>query len=530
MDINKVKNSKSIKIMRTKHLLKKMVFALFVLVTIAGCKGYDEDLIYELDVNRAFAPVALKAIVRNQTTVELNWTANEDVDHYVVEFSADDFNFTTIFTALNVTADQLPIQVPLEGETVYYIRVKAVSAIGLDDSTWAITSATTLTEQLMLAFQPGDVEATKVTLRWVAGINVTHILIQPGNMTHNITPQEKLDGMALIEGLTGETEYFVTLYNNNKVRGTTTFTTGIDVGDNTLVLPTDNLFQMITDAAPGDILLLEQGDYTAQTGTITLNKPITIQGLRVDFKPVLNVNFLIVDGATDVNLIDLELKGNAPTLFTDVVRFNTAGSYNSLLVKGCVIHDYDRSLIGGNVSGATVNNVTVEDCIVTNVVTNGGDFIDFRTTNALNITVKTSTFKNCAPARDFFRVDAAGALNGTGQTVNVLLEECTLYGVCNNTNRITYVRFNANDITIRRNIFAQTTGYYSNQSSTDASITFENNNYFNAPGFYNAANLRYDITTNYTTLDPEFTNVTEGNFHISNQSLIDNQIGDPRWR
>ena len=61
--------------------------------------------------------------------------------------------------------------------------------------------------------------------------------------------------------------YTAKLFNNAKVRGSAAFTTGIDVGDNTLVLPTDDLFQMIANAQSGDILLFEQGDYTLQTGT-----------------------------------------------------------------------------------------------------------------------------------------------------------------------------------------------------------------------------------------------------------------------
>ena len=51
-------------------------------------------------VDRAFAPVELTAIVRNQTIVELNWTVRDNVDHYVVEFSADDPEFNTIFKIL----------------------------------------------------------------------------------------------------------------------------------------------------------------------------------------------------------------------------------------------------------------------------------------------------------------------------------------------------------------------------------------------------------------------------------------------
>lgn len=510
-----------------KYILK-VLFTVSLAFIVTNC-GYNEDVIEELAVNREFAPVALTARVRNQTIVELNWTVDPNVDHYVVEFSADDPNFTTVFKSVDVTGDQLPVQIALEGETVYSIRVKAISARGLDESKWSLTEATTLTEQIFIAGEPGDIEATQATLRWVANSNVTKIVVQPGDITHDITPQEKIDGVAVITGLTGETDYTATLYNNAKVRGITTFTTGIDVGDNTLVLPTDDLFQMIADAAPGDILLLEQGDYTSQIGTITLDKSITIQGLRTDFKPQLKVSFSIVDGATDVNLIDLDLTGDTVTQLTDVVRYTGAGNYNSLLVSGCNIHDYDRSFIAGNQTDAIVQSVTVENCVVTNILTSGGDFIDFRNSDVLNVSVSTSTFNNCAPGRDFFRLDDAGTSTQTGLTCNVLLDQCTLYGCSNTTDRILYVRFQLNKITVTNNLFAETTAYYSNQSRTDPNPTFDNNNYFNAPGFY-TTNTVYDATTSYTTLDPGFTDAASGDFTVTNQTLLDNQVGDPRWR
>ncbi|MBN2236921.1 MAG: DUF4957 domain-containing protein [Bacteroidales bacterium] len=517
-------------IMKTKHILKGIVFALFLTFLNSSCTRYDVDLIEELAVDREFAPVALTARVRNQTIVELNWTVDENVDHYLVEFSADDPNFTTIFTSAEVKAAHLPVQIALEGETVYAIRVKAVSARGLADSKWAIAEATTLTEQLMLASQPGDILALEATFRWVPNINVTQILINPGEITHDITAQEKIYGVATVTGLISETEYTAQLLNGTKVRGTSTFTTGIDIGDNTLVTVDDDLFQLIADAADGDILLLEAGDYTAQVGTITLDKSLTIQGLRSYNKPLLKVSFSIVTGAADVGIIDLDLTGDLPLLLTDVVRYTATGNFNSLLVSGCNIHDYDRSFIAGNVTDAIVQSVTVENCIVTNVLTNGGDFIDFRNSDALNVSVTTSTFNNCAPARDFIRLDAAGTSNNTGLTLNVLLENCTIYGCSNTADRIFYVRFASNAVTARNNLFAETTAYYSNQSTTDPVAVFFNNNYFNAPTFFDSTQKLYDATDTYTDLDPGFVNAAAGDFTVTNQTLLDNEVGDPRWR
>ncbi len=515
-------------IMKTKKIFNGFIVALLLIFTISGCNDYDTEVINELMVDRAFAPVALTAKVRNQTTVELNWTVNEEISSYVVEFSADDPSFTNIIKTIEVTADQLPIQVALDGETVYSIRVQAISAKGLEASKWAIVEATTLTEQLMLASEPGDIKALEATFRWVPNSNVTQIVINPGDIKHEITAQEKIDGIATVTGLTSETDYTAVLLNNTKTRGTATFSTGIDVGDNTLVTVEDDLFQMITDAAPGDILLLEAGDYTAQIGNITLDKSITIQGLRSYNKPLLKVSFTLVGGATDVSLIDLDLEGDVPLELTNTVDFAGAGNFNSLLISGCNIHNYDKSLIKGHVMDAIVQNVTIENCIVTDVRTNSSDFIDFRNSDVLNLAVTKSTFNNCAPSREFIRIDNVGTSNGNS-TCNILVDSCTIYA-CSVDRKILYVRFDANIITVTNNLFAETaSAVYTNKKET-SQPTFDNNNYFNASGLTTSNGFAFDDSATYTELDPGFVDVASGDFTITNQTLLDNAVGDPRWR
>lgn len=508
--------------------ISKIVFITLLALIVTNC-GYEEDVIEELSISRAFSPVGFTAKVRNQTIVELNWTANENIARYVVEFSADDPTFSTIFRSIEVTADELPVQVQLEGLTEYSIRVKAISANGLEDSKWATGTATTLSEQLMLPVQPYDIEYNQALLRWEPGINVTQIVLQPGDVTYDITEQEKSDGMATITGLNGETVYDVQLLNNDKPRGFATITTEVDPASGTVVSPTDDLIQTINNAASGAILLLEEGDYSAQVSQISLDKSITIRGLLSYAKPLLGIYFEVTTGATDIKLIDLDLDG--ANLVSDVVSYNGVDNYNSLLISGCNIHDFTRSFVRGNTTDAILQTLTVENSILTNILTGGGDFIDFRNSDVLNVNVTTSTFNNCAPGRDFFRLDDAGTSTQSGFTCNILLESCTLYACSNSSSRrIMYVRFQTNEITVRNTLITDTDSEgYSDQSRTDANPTFSNNNYFNASGFFNSSQVVYDSSTNFTELDPGFVDVISGDFTITNQTLIDNAVGDPRW-
>lgn len=501
-----------------------------LLFAFQGCEKQDE-LIEELQVSREFAPVGLTSIIRNQTIVELNWTTDDNVDTYLVEVS-EDAQFATIVESANVSSNQLPFQIQLVGETLYYIRVQAISSRGLENSTYATTTATTLTEQLFLPIEPGDVLATEATLRWSPNSAVTNFLINPGDIVQNITPQEIADGVATITGLTGETDYTVQLMNNTNIRGVQTFTTGIDIGDGILVTPSDDIFQMVADAAPDDVLVLEQGDYTDQIGTIVIDKPLTIRGLLSFDKPLLKVSISITTGATDVSLIDLDLTGDIPAELTDMVRYSDPGAYNSLLVSGCNVHDYNRSFIAGNVTDAIVQTITVENSIVTNVLTSGGDFFDFRNSDVLNVNFSNSTFNNCAPGRDFFRIDDAGTSTQTGLTSNITLDSCTLYACSNSSSRrVLYIRFQTNDIVVSNTLITDTVSEgYSDQSRTDEFIDFSNNNYFNAPTFFDPLVPRYDTSSTFTTLDPGFVDPLNGDFTITTQALIDNQVGDPRWR
>lgn len=516
-------------IMKTKYLYKT-IFALLLTVLVNSC-GYNEDLVEELEFNREFAPVAVKARVIDQTFVELDWTLEDEITDYVVEFSADDPDFNTIFKSQDVKSSELPVLIRLEGETVYSIRVRALSSRDLEDSKWAYSEATTLSEQIMKPYQPGDAQPTTATLRWEAGANVTHLSFNDDTVVHNITDAEKAAGVATITGLNSETDYSVILYNNAKNRGNAIITTTIEVGNNTLLTPADDIVAAINNAAPGDIILFEEGDYSAQKGNIDINKPITLRGKHPDFRPELQLAIALLNGATDLTLRDLILTGdgNGVDNINDVVDIDEAGDYNSIVIKGCVIKDYNKSFVKGQTNAAVLNSLIIDDCIITDIWTNSSDFIDFRTSNVHNVSVTKTTFNNCAPGRDFFRIDDSGTTTQNGFNCNVIFENNTVYACSNSSSRrLMYVRFQANTITCRNNLITDTASEgYSDQSRTDQTPTFGGNNYFNADGFFNSGQRVYDATGTYE--DPGYNDPANGDFTVTSQFIIDNNIGDPRW-
>lgn len=509
--------------MKIKNILKGLMALLLLTFSTIGCDSYNEAVLNDLGNTREFSPIGLTAYVRNQTFVELNWTTKENVDHYVVEFSEDDANFTTIYKTVEVLASQLPIRVSLQGEVLYSIRVKAVTP-GLEDSKWAVTQANTLSEQIFLEVIPGDIQSKQATFRWTPNSEVTHIFLNPGSISHLITAEEKAAGVATVTGLSAETNYVATLYNTSKKRGVREFTTGIDIGTGILVKPTDDLLKMINEAGSGAILVLEPGDYTTQTGLVQLTKSITLRGLRTYDKPKVKINFELAGTVANFSLIDLDMTGG---VLTDAIIATTSNAeYKDILISNCNIHDFaSNPLFYAKVAAAKIKTFTLENSIVRNVTT-GADLIDFRASYGENVVVKNSTFDTCS-SRNFIREDNGtdAILSGTGLTTNISIDKCTFNKFT--TTRIFYVRFASNELSTTNTLFSNASGVYGNQSTTDVP-TFTNNNYFNSSTL-NTGVASNKPDTQGTTLDPQFVGEATGNLTLGNQALIDRKVGDPLW-
>ena len=520
--------------MKTKYIFIGLITVLFLAIGVSGCESYNEGLLDGIGNTREFSPIGLKAIIRNSTSVELNWTAKEDenADHYVVEFSADDPQFKTIYKTINVTAKELPVLVALEGETTYSVRVKAVSAAGIADSNWSVTTATTLSEQIFLPIKAEEIEAGSVTLRWTPNSNVTQISFQPGDVTHTITAEEKIAGVAIVTGLTPETNYTATLKNGTKTRGTLTFTSGVDLTKGIVINPQDDLVAKVAQAPAGSRLLFMPGVYQT-TGELIVNKTLIFRGVRPENKPKLTVKFTLANNpantgeTVNLSLIDLDLNGKTLTGGAIAISSAQAMPLGDVLISACYVHDFPSQLMYGN-AAARLKSFTVDNSIIKNVNNaSGADFIDFRTTYVASITLTKSTFDTCS-SRDFIRLDAAAGFSGTGLTSNVLIDACTIYApALPLASRILYVRFASNLLTVTNTLFSVGSAVYTNSTVTNAP-GFSNNNNFNSPNLQlTGNNNRPDAAA--ATLNPQFTNAAAGDFTIGNQTLKDNAIGDPRW-
>lgn len=509
-----------------KSRIYQSILALTLCFAFAGCDDKIDPVVQELDLDRAFSPVGLEARIRNQTTVELNWDTRPDVKHYLVEISADDMQFTNIVRTLEVTPDDLPVQETLDGETLYSIRVKAVSASGLPDSKWVSLTITTDPEQIFLSSEDGDIKATEATLRWAAGSEVTHLLIMP-DTERDLTDDEKAAGVAVVTGLTGETTYTIILKNGEKTRGTKVFTTLIDLGDAEPIYPEDDIVAILDAADEGDSFVLFPGEY--QLGSYAVKRSVTLSGYDPVDKPVIFGQFTC--GATiatvELNYLDVRSDGTVSQFFNTQAGCNLT----SLVINECEISGYANNFIYNNVGETSYGTIHVKNSYIHDIEGAGGDGIDFRTGAINTLRIENTTFAN--GFRTFLRMQVE---------CNTIFQNCTFYKVAtvNNSNNNGLFRTSgAGSFEVRNSLFVETgpadapasgqVGNFCRQASYMVPTpVYSNNNIFNCNnllvGLYTTA-----AEVSATEIDPGFADAANGVFTVTNQTIIDNSIGDPRW-
>lgn len=513
--------------------LKKITY-IFVFLLGIGLVSCSEpmDEITDIDYTRAFSPFELTAHVRNQVNVELNWTPIK-ADSYSIEvFKNDSLTFAgaPVLTFNDIKATDLPYTIKeLAGNTPYSFRVKAILS-GADDSKWSGIYAKTQSENIFIAFEDTDVQANSVILRWNPTPNVTRVIIEKPDGTiieHTLTANEIASGSAQISGLVGETEYIAKIFNVDVQRGRTTFTTLLDLGNAIPVEPTDDFIAILAAANSGDVFALFPGTYGASSKFV-IPTNVEIKAVYPNDKPIVH-GYFSVENNTSLLLKDLIIDGSGLADGNQAVIFATAGAnYGEIKIDGCEVKNNVKGLFYLNVA-SVVDAFIINNSIIHHIECAGGDFMDNRQGAIKNLTLSNSTVYGSVLARDFVRYDnTSAAFPEISPVINIVNN--TLDGIANNASRrILYVRVAGATINFTNNIVTNTAGNFSNQSSTPVP-TFSNNNYFNAPALFtggsDVARFFDDLASN---LDPQYVAPANGNFKVSNQTIIDKAIGDPRW-
>jgi len=510
-------------------------FFLMGLTGLSSCKDNMEE-ITTLQVDRAFSPTGLTAAVVNKIGVTLTWKAVNNATSYTIEFFENtDFSGTPVKTISDITFKQVPYTVPaLGGDTQYAVRVKAVGE-GVADSKWVTALFKTDGEQIFNPILPANITSKSVILTWPAGEVATSIVLTPGNITHAITPAEIAAGKATVDGLIAETNYTAKLMNGTKTRGTVTFLSAVDIGNAILINNAAELKTAVTNAAGGETFALAAGNYVLETGgtptTLVVNKSISIVAVKAVDRPVLTgVSFNVQNGAS-FKIKNLILEGGTtPANYT--VAYTGGGNYGDLEIEGSIVRNYGAGVLGLTSTSviSTISSVLINNNIFNTFAANG-EFIDFRASFPNKLTFTNNTLSGTGD-REFMRIDANSGASYPAGKVQINVSNNTLYALGGSViRRLFYVRIPAasHEITFTKNIVTNTAILLANQAATNL-VTLSGNNYFTTTNLISSTATGAKVDASGTALDPGFTAAATGNFKLSNQTLISNGIGDPRWK
>ena len=522
-----------------KHIaLYTMMFGLGTLALTSCDDAMDE--ITSIVLNRDFAPIGLEAKSATENSITLEWTKSHDNVTYTIELFADDsltFEGTASNTYTDIEATKLKIS-GLVYDTKYSARVMTIDN---DDpnrnSKWSNVFFRTSAQQIFETPTENDIADRSVIMTWPAGEAATTVRVYvDDNLVKEqpVTADEVNEGKVVVTGLEPETAYTIRLYNGEKQRGSKDITTIADLNGATLVHEGDDLRTLIEAANDGDVFALYGGthiipdsDTEGKASSVKVTKSITIKGIYPTNVPVIKGRFEIYDGASlDISQVVIDGIDNSTT--DQVFNFKTAeATYPRLRVENAEIKNFGKGVYYLNVA-ATVQELTFYNCLIHDIVCDGGDMFDCRKGRIDALNFQQCTIYDSAAARDFIRMDDASARGGTP---TITVDHCTIDGCANGGKRLLYVRYVGNVINWTNNIVTNTGAVWSNQSKTGVP-QFQNNVYFNC------AKLNIADVEGKTNMfadeagkeaNPQYKDAANGDFTVGNESVSKLGVGDPRW-
>lgn len=496
---------------------------------LTSCEDIDE--ISDMKLDRVLSPVNLSTRISNKVNLVISWTLSSNAEQYVIEIytgATIEENAVPVKT-YTIGSNEIPYTISgLDGETEYSVRVKGIVSDGsIADSKWSSATFKTDAEQIFYNVELEDIEATQVTLRWPAGEYAETIVLTPGDIVHNVTPEEIAAGVAVVTGLSGETSYTAKLMNGEKTRGTATFITPVNVGDAILIENNEAFLAALSNLEGGETLALVEGTYTGadESRNFNIGKSVSIVTAKSGGKVILNGHIRLNAGA-GLSLTNIILDGTNGS-GDQAIIFQDNGANGIINIEGCEIKNYIKGVFYIN-KATEVEKMTFNNCIFHDI-TSSNDFFDCRAGVIKEFTLSNSTVYNSCASREFVRMDKNTNFP-TISSIVVNITNNTIVGVSGSGRRLLYIRYKNNSINFTKNIVYGTKGVF-NDNSDYSKPVFESNNYFDSPGLVATADKSkyFDDSSTKYELDPQFSNADNGDFTVGNAELKDLGIGDPRW-
>lgn len=516
---------------------------------LAGCTSVADELT-ELSLTRCLEPLNLEYTISNGDSVIFNWDLVSGSDQFALQIAENDGTFETedgkltsaVIKDLIVTADKVPYGIKLTADQKYFFRVQAqTSANDKEPSKWAVSADTISTYAVRSSLFPEVTGRTSssITISWNEDPEVTHILCTPRKGTpvrYDLTDEDIKAHTATVDGLTPSTNYTVILYYMSASRGELSLYTMPDLsGIATTVSTVEDLKQAFTDGAAEVVVSMTGSPY--DLGSVDLTKNMEIYGLEDadGTRPVI-MGTVSVNGTIDhFRCEGIEWNGNGYEIGRHI-QIEKGASITEVTFRNCTITGLENGLFYSNKGySANIGTITYDGCTIYDIPGSGGDGLDIREGNSLgSINFTNNTVYNSF--RTFLRIDKDVTLTG-----KVTISNNTLMGLCTeiegSNNRGLFAVRSAGTVEISSNLLLHMTGLATFMSTSSdniaaSSFTISNNHYFDvAETFFNERCTEANAIAgggSVLAADPCF-NSAGMNFHLTNSSMLNAKVGDPRW-
>lgn len=531
----------------------KVIGAGALVLLMAGCKdGNDWDT--DGSYNRMFAPTGDITVERYDTKAAISFKAVAGAKSYEVELNTDslyldEVSSTSILQTFTTASDTIR---GLVGETNYYLRVRALS----DDkphSKWLYYKTgsgrgyfTTLAEQLFYDLTAEDIEDGVLHLSWIAGSEVTKIVVLAnGEQTgeYPLSAEAIAAGHYDLVGLAPTTTYTIQLFNGDSKRGSLNVTTPASMPaadfkytlDASVTVISQDLMNEIAEqakAAAGN-----ETNYSATIG-IPAGATIDIHGTSesgdatsVKIPDGMSVTFFGLSGGETpvINLSkSLDIRGSHAYVRLENVNIKDGGcQYFINQSEGCTLGelsftdvsltDMARSWVRLQGSAAkSIEQILVDGCTVTNQGSGAYALFYFNSADYTvgNLIVKNSTFNTL---KHSFTDCRSAKING------IEVSNCTFYNIIG-AGRYFVDAQNVNvPIKLISVIFAKT-GTETSKGVREG-IVESSNSYFTSDFVLSSNKFTVDQAFEGSATDL-FKDPENGDFTLKVSSVT---AGDPRW-
>lgn len=516
---------------------------------LAGCTSIADELT-ELSLTRCLEPLNLEYTISNGDSVVFNWDLVTGSDQFALQIAENSGTFETedgkltssVIHDMVIKADQVPFGIKLTADQEYYFRVQAqTSANDKEPSKWAVYADPIATYAVRSSLFPEVTgrTATSITLSWNEDPEVTHILCTPREGTpvrYDLSEDEVKAHTATVSNLTASTNYTVGLYYMSANRGELSLYTMPDLSGIAPVSTVEDLKQAFTDKASKVVVSMAGSPY--ELGSVELIADMELYGEEAadGTRPVI-IGSVSIAGAETIGRFlsqGIEWNGNDGSTGRHVQM--KSGDITDVTYRNCTITGYSDGIFYNN-AGGTVSSVTYEGCDIYDIPGSGGDGFDIRKGSLGNVNFINNTIYNSF--RTFMRIDKDVTISG-----KIIVRNNTFMGVStfdNSNNRgilgIRAVAEASGKIEVSSNLFLHmseiSTLIGDNSAHLPGSgVSFSNNHFFdvNEEFFNNTCTEATAIAGGGSVLaaDPCF-NSAGMNFHLTNSTLLNAKVGDPRW-